>query len=206
MILTGLIRQKNLRDRLAASCQKDKYVSEQSPRKIQKIINEVQEQNSNPIISISYNITEVDDEIDVRSIASNKNYSPKYNNITPSFDTDSYEVNSDDNVYKLPNIASHTIKPSKSLRILSKQLATSSKAIEIDNSETNSDNDKSELPTIITSCTMRSLKFLKTSTQLLVSTSNAIEADSSEVNNDNNSSELSTSNKIRSLKSSRCST
>ncbi|CAG8568542.1 1614_t:CDS:2 [Cetraspora pellucida] len=134
--------------------------------------------NKTPTQSLasSYDITEVNNKIDIQSIISNENYFPKYNNITPSFDTDSYEVNSDDDVYELPNITSCTIKPLKSSRILSKQLATSFKTIEVNNSETN------------------------------ISTSNAIEADSSEVNNDNNSSELFISNKIRSLKSSRHST
>ncbi|CAG8526760.1 1004_t:CDS:2 [Racocetra fulgida] len=214
--------------------QASKYVSEQSPGKIQKIINErknkikeahakgipppPKRKNTIPLISrsknktstqssvSSYDTTEVDDEIDDRFTASNENYSPKHNDVTSSFNTDSYEVNSDDDVFELPNVASRTINSSKSSRIPIKQLVTSSNAIEVDNSETNSDNDKSELPTTITPRKMRFPKPSKTSTRLSLSTSNAIEANNSEINNDNNSSELSSSCKMKSSKSSRCST
>ncbi|CAG8808174.1 8827_t:CDS:1, partial [Racocetra fulgida] len=57
----------------------------------------------------NYDTTEVDDEINDRSTTSNENYSPKHNDVTSSFNTNSYKVNSDDDGFELSNFASCTI-------------------------------------------------------------------------------------------------
>ncbi|CAG8619706.1 17494_t:CDS:2 [Cetraspora pellucida] len=242
--------RRNLRDRLATSCHKGRYASEQAPGRIRKIINDFK--HDFPTFSISVGdfvlqkiceniirnwvetnrknkikearvkgiaplpkrknvippprfkkptpsqstvtnsaIGDNDDEIDTQSISSNENNSlSKHNSFTSStnidesesstitptvIDDNSSEVNSDNDASELPPVAPHTMKSSKSSKILTRSSAASSNAIEIDRPKVNNNNDKFELSS--TTRQLRSSKSSRISTRLLATSSDGIEVD-----------------------------
>ncbi|CAG8604487.1 3689_t:CDS:2 [Dentiscutata erythropus] len=210
-ILIGYIRQRNLRDILAASCQKGKYAKEQTPGKIQKIINDAPT-SSNSINIRSFELNSNGDNISepsnttpytTRSLRSSKVPIQK---LLPTRSKaievdDSFDYN---DVSKLSNITSYTIKLSTPSSILS-QLSTSSNVIEAGNSDVNDDNDISEFFTV-SSLAKRSSR--SSNPARLSTSSKAIGADNLTVNNNNDISEfpITTSRIMRSSRSSKIST
>ncbi|RIB19142.1 hypothetical protein C2G38_2083819 [Gigaspora rosea] len=131
----------------------------------------------------SSDITEINDEIDDRSIASNESnetdFFSRYDSIT-STNIDTSE---------LSTVTSHA-KRSKSSKIPVKLSATSSNMIEVNSTEINDDSNASELSTI-SSRVMQLSRPSRIPVRLPSKGSNMINVDSSDINDNNGASELS---------------
>ncbi|CAG8653898.1 16844_t:CDS:2, partial [Gigaspora rosea] len=128
----------------------------------------------------SSDITEIDDEIDDRSIASNESnetdFFSRYDSIT-STNIDTSE---------LSTVTSHA-KRSKSSKIPVKLSATSSNVIEVNSTEVNDDSNAST----ISSRVMQPSRPSRIPVRLSSKGSNVINVDSSDINDNNGASELS---------------
>ncbi|RIB23281.1 hypothetical protein C2G38_2171772 [Gigaspora rosea] len=151
-------------------------------------------------------IAKVNDEIDGSLIESNRNDSPSYYIRSSATSSNSikvrrFELNNDDYIPEPFTATPHTVRSSRALKVpTQKLLATSSKAIEVDDSSDY--NDASELSTI-TSHTIKLSTPSRIQTQLSTST-NMIETGNSNVNDNNDTSKFFTISPLarRSLRSS----